>query len=194
MFLVPTIEPCISNYTPISSFISMNCATPAPGGDCIVLHVICIGMYRFTSVLVLKYAICDDENHNASIPIRSISFPMSDAEPLKPSKLSESKDTGYTPGNDLSTRWRNTLNLLLGRLTDEGLDQYRKDRDDRYEKQDCARCEKYRDNMLNYSENYATFFNTYEINFAVIPRPYNPFHARENQPARGQPTQRQYPL
>ena len=74
---------------------------------------------------------------------------MSDIEP---SKLSEPKNTGYTPGDDNSTRLRNTFNLLLGRLTDEGRAQYKKGRDDRYEKEDCERCEKYRDFLLNYSK------------------------------------------
>lgn len=63
----------------------------------------------------------------------------------------EPRDTGYSPGDDRATRWRNTFNLLLGRMTDEGRAQYKKGRDDRYEKQDCERCEKYRDYMFAYS-------------------------------------------
>ena len=73
---------------------------------------------------------------------------MSDAEPSKPSSPPE---TGYTPGDDGFTRWRNTFNLLLGRMTEEGVEQYKKGRDDRYEEQDCKRCEKNRDWLLQYS-------------------------------------------
>lgn len=76
------------------------------------------------------------------------SFPMSDAEPTK---SSEPKNTGFTPGDDTSTKWRNTFNLLLGRMTDEGMVQFKKDRDDRNEKEDCERCEKHRDYLLKYS-------------------------------------------
>lgn len=92
---------------------------------------------------------------------------MSDAEP---SKASEPKDTGYTPGDDSGTRWRNTMNLLLGRLTDEGVAQYKKGRDDRYEKEDCKRCEKHRDFMLKYSMNDTTTFNALIINICASPK------------------------
>jgi inner membrane protease ATP23 len=81
---------------------------------------------------------------------------MSDAEPSKPT---ESKNRAYIPGDDSSTRWRNTINLLLGRLSDEGVAQYKKGRDDRYEKEDCERCEKHRDYMLKYSKIYVAAFN-----------------------------------
>lgn len=73
---------------------------------------------------------------------------MSDAEPTNPS---HPKDTGYTPSDDAGTRWRNTFNLFTGRLTDEGIAQYKKGADDRFEKEDCKRCEKNRDYMLKYS-------------------------------------------
>lgn len=73
---------------------------------------------------------------------------MSDTEPTKPS---EPKNTGFVSGNDIGTRWRNTFNFILGRMTNEGYAQYKEDRDNRFEKEDCARCEKHRDFMLNYS-------------------------------------------
>lgn len=73
---------------------------------------------------------------------------MSDAEP---SQSPTPTETGYTPGDDGFTRWRNTFNLLLGRMTDEGAKQYKKDRDDRYVDEHCQRCEKHRDWLLQYS-------------------------------------------
>lgn len=74
---------------------------------------------------------------------------MSDAEQ---SKASDSKKVEYNPSDDGFARWRNTFNLLLGRLSNEGVAQYLEKRDDRSEKQDCERCEKYRDSLLKYSE------------------------------------------
>ncbi len=93
-------------------------------------------------------------------PAAFSTLPMSDAEPSKPS---ESKHTAYIPGDDSSTRWRNTINLLLGRLSDEGVAQYKKCRDDRYEKEDCKRCEKHRDFMLKYSKIYCTASNEFKV-------------------------------
>ena len=63
----------------------------------------------------------------------------------------ESKDTGFRPGDDAGTRWRNTFTLLTGGMTPEGRQQYRKARDDHHEEADIARCEKYRDYLLSYS-------------------------------------------
>ena len=63
-----------------------------------------------------------------------------------------SKDTGYIAGDDGWTRWRNTFALLLGRMNDEGKAQYRKARDDRWEADDCERCDKYKEHLLAYSK------------------------------------------
>lgn len=60
-------------------------------------------------------------------------------------------DTGYVRGDGAWTHWRNTFALLTGRLTPEGRQQYREDKDRRFEKEDCARCEKYRNFLLSYS-------------------------------------------
>ena len=68
------------------------------------------------------------------------------------------KDTGYVPGNDSFTRWRNTFALLTGQLTPEGKEQYRQDRDIMMEKTDCQRCEKHRDYLLKYSTDSSCFF------------------------------------
>lgn len=76
---------------------------------------------------------------------------MSEAEP--PSK-STSKDTGYTPGDDTFTKWRNIFAFLSGSMTDQGKEQFRLDRDERNEESDCKRCEKQRDYLLQYSVSY----------------------------------------
>ena len=68
------------------------------------------------------------------------------------SDASRSEDTGYTPGEDSTTRWRNWFSLVTGQMTDEGKKQYRNDRDIRHEESDCKRCEKYRDHLLKYSK------------------------------------------
>ena len=60
-------------------------------------------------------------------------------------------DTGYTFTNDAWIRWRNTYRYLTGQLTEEGERQYKQGRDTRYETEDCERCEKQRDYLLQYS-------------------------------------------
>ncbi|KAI9859425.1 MAG: Mitochondrial inner membrane protease atp23 [Vezdaea acicularis] len=62
-----------------------------------------------------------------------------------------SKETGYTPGDTFSIRWKNTLALLSGGLTPEGRVQYKAARDLRYEQSDCERCEKFRDHLFRHS-------------------------------------------
>lgn len=111
---------------------------------------------------------------------------MSDAELSKPS---EPKDTGYTPGDDSGTRWRNTFNLLLGRLTDEGRAQYKKGRDDRYEKEDCEKCEKHRDYVLKYSMYNVNVCKEFGGLILCFPRPRRPLLATEHQSVGGQSTQ-----
>ncbi|KAI9879440.1 MAG: Mitochondrial inner membrane protease atp23 [Pleopsidium flavum] len=73
---------------------------------------------------------------------------MPEAEP--PSNPS-SKDTGYTPGDDNFSRWRNVFAILTGSMTQEGKELYRVARDERNEEADCKRCEKQRDYLLQYS-------------------------------------------
>lgn len=107
---------------------------------------------------------------------------MSNAEP---SKASNSKKAEYIPGDDGFTRWRNTFNLVLGRLSDEGVAQYLEKRDDRMQQHDCARCEKFRDSLLQYSESgpardYANFSDV--IGFPS--RSHYSFYAQEHQPTR----------
>ena len=68
-----------------------------------------------------------------------------------PPTSSDTKDTGYTPGNDGFTRWRNWFSLLTGNMSEQGKGLYRAARDERMEEADCKRCESQRDYLLQYS-------------------------------------------
>ncbi|THC91674.1 hypothetical protein EYZ11_008869 [Aspergillus tanneri] len=61
------------------------------------------------------------------------------------------RDTGYTPGNDVWTQWRNIFAMLSGKMSDEGKEQFRVARDVRNEVADCKRCEDQRDYLLQWS-------------------------------------------
>jgi len=78
---------------------------------------------------------------------KPLATPMSDDE----SNTEPKTETGFIPGDDSWTRWRNTFTLLSGGMSPEGRMQYRKARDDRYEEADIKRCKKYRDYLLSYS-------------------------------------------
>lgn len=62
------------------------------------------------------------------------------------------QDTGYIPGDDTWTQWRNIFSILAGRMTDEGKEQFRVARDIRNEAADCKRCEDQRDYLLQFSK------------------------------------------
>ena len=70
-----------------------------------------------------------------------------EGEPPKPN----ARDTGFLLGDDIWTRWKNSVSLVTGRLTPEGKAQYKEARDDRYEKSDCEKCEKQTEYLLQYS-------------------------------------------
>ncbi|KAL8695613.1 MAG: hypothetical protein Q9224_003296 [Gallowayella concinna] len=61
------------------------------------------------------------------------------------------KDNGFVPGDKYIARWTNYFRLLTDRMSYEGTLQWKKDRDIRNEKADCATCEKQRDYLLTYS-------------------------------------------
>jgi hypothetical protein len=61
-------------------------------------------------------------------------------------------DTGYIPGNDTWTQFRNIYSILTGKMSAEGIEQFRVARDIRNEAADCKRCEEQRDYLLQYSE------------------------------------------
>jgi inner membrane protease ATP23 len=62
------------------------------------------------------------------------------------------KDTGFYPGNDSFSRWRNIFNILSGQMTEEGKELYRETTHIRNEKRDCKRCEDMRDFLFQYSQ------------------------------------------
>lgn len=68
-----------------------------------------------------------------------------------PQENSSQNGSGYTPGDDFVTRWRNEFSKVLGLMTPEAKEQYRIAEDIRNEARDCKRCEEQRDYLLNYS-------------------------------------------
>ena len=90
------------------------------------------------------------------------------------------QDTGFIPGDDLWTRWQNTVSVLTGRLTPEGKAQYKQARDDRYEKSDCAKCEKQTEYLLQYSMRLR-HMSCSVSSLRRISRPCHPIYASENQ-------------
>ena len=61
-------------------------------------------------------------------------------------------DTGFQPGDDTFTHWRNIFNILTGKMTAEGREKFRVARDLRNETEDCKRCNDQRDYLLQYSK------------------------------------------
>lgn len=61
-------------------------------------------------------------------------------------------DTGYISGDDTWTQFRNIYAILTGKMSSEGIEQFRVARDSRNEATDCKRCEEQRDYLLQYSE------------------------------------------
>ena len=59
--------------------------------------------------------------------------------------------TGYYPGEDSWSRWRNIFGILSGQMTDEGKQQYKLAKDIQNEAADVKRCEKYREYLFKYS-------------------------------------------
>lgn len=71
------------------------------------------------------------------------------------SKNETSKNSGFIPGDDTWTQWRNIFAILTDRMTDEGKEQFRIARDTRNEAGDCKRCEDQRDYLLQFSESHS---------------------------------------
>lgn len=61
-------------------------------------------------------------------------------------------DSGYTPGDDSWTLLLNMYSYFSGKMTQEGIDQFRLARDIQNEAADCKRCEDQRDYLLQYSK------------------------------------------
>ena len=68
------------------------------------------------------------------------------------STTTDVKDTGYVPGDDRLTRWRNWFSFLTGNMSEQGKELYWIARDQRMEMADCKRCETQRDYLLQHSE------------------------------------------
>lgn len=80
---------------------------------------------------------------------------MSDSQ--SPGATAPSKgnnDTGYIPGDDTWTQFRNIYSILTGKMSAEGIEQFRVARDIRNEAADCKRCEDQRDYLLQYSKSH----------------------------------------
>lgn len=60
--------------------------------------------------------------------------------------------TGFIPGDDTWTQFRNVYSILTGKMSKEGIEQFRVARDTRNEESDCKRCEDQRDYLLQYSK------------------------------------------
>lgn len=81
---------------------------------------------------------------------------------------SQNPATGYTPGDDAWTQWRNIFAILAGKMTDEGKEQFRVARDIRNEAADCKSCEDHRDYLLQYSMASFLLYQTVTIYWLFI--------------------------
>ncbi|KAK2880045.1 Mitochondrial inner membrane protease atp23 [Arthroderma sp. PD_2] len=61
------------------------------------------------------------------------------------------KPSGFIPGDDIFTQFRNVYAGITGKMTPEGVEQFRLTRDLRNEVADCKRCESQKEYLLNYS-------------------------------------------
>jgi inner membrane protease ATP23 len=77
----------------------------------------------------------------------------------------EKPDTGFVPGDDAMTQFRNIYSILTGKMSSEGIEQFRVARDIRNEAADCKRCDEQRDYLLQWSESFLLEKNQgYEAN------------------------------
>jgi len=76
---------------------------------------------------------------------------MADEPETRPSQAPKLEDDPSKTGYDPTAKWRNYFNILTGRMTDQGKEQFREDAYIRNEARDCARCEEWRDYLFKYS-------------------------------------------
>lgn len=82
-----------------------------------------------------------------------VAIKMSDSQSSGAAAPSNDKpDTGFKPGDDTWTQFRNIYSILTGKMSAEGVEQFRVARDIRNEAADCKRCEDQREYLLQYSE------------------------------------------
>lgn len=81
---------------------------------------------------------------------------MTDSQSPGASAPSDGKPeiTGFIPGDDTWTQFKNIYSILTGKMSNEGMEQFRVARDDRNEVADCKRCEDQRDYLLQYSKSW----------------------------------------
>lgn len=97
------------------------------------------------------------------------SLHMADSKLPEPEpRSSSSNDTGYIPGDDLWTQWRNIFAILTGKMSEEGKEQFRIARDIRNEAADCKRCEEQRDYLLKYSKFLSMETLFVSISFTIL--------------------------
>lgn len=77
---------------------------------------------------------------------------MAESQPSGTNSTDTPKDNGYIPGDDAWTICRNLWRGATGKMTPEGMEQFRVARDIRNEKEDCKRCEDQRDHLLQFSK------------------------------------------
>ena len=61
------------------------------------------------------------------------------------------QENGFIPGDDTWTQFRNIYSILTGKMSPDGIEQFRVARDIRNEAADCKRCDEQRDFLLQYS-------------------------------------------
>jgi len=77
---------------------------------------------------------------------------MSESESSGANAPSNGKpDNGFIPGDDTWTQFRNIYSILTGKMSPDGIEQFRVARDIRNEAADCKRCDEQRDFLLQYS-------------------------------------------
>lgn len=71
-------------------------------------------------------------------------------EPPQQAPLNPANDPAKT-GYDPSARWSNIWNILTGKMSQEGMEEYREAAYIKNEARDCAKCDEWRDYCFKYS-------------------------------------------
>lgn len=102
---------------------------------------------------------CSIWSRGAPHPLRlaACEFKMSDSQPgatapsPSPSNGKEKPDTGFVSGDDTWTQFKNIYSILTGKMSPDGIEQFRLARDIRNEEADCKRCDEQKEFLLQYS-------------------------------------------
>jgi inner membrane protease ATP23 len=60
-------------------------------------------------------------------------------------------DNGFVSGDDTWTQFKNIYSILTGKMSPDGIEQFRLTRDIRNEEADCKRCDEQKEFLLQYS-------------------------------------------